>query len=410
MSATDRLAQALITTTARRWPADLRDDLTREWHAELNHAPHKLTFAASLAVSPAVEEAGEEPVTWAQRATGWAVPAGLTLLAAALFNAVHLAQDRFGAITGGLALVAAAAAMATVGGTSTVRRVALLGAAGYAFLLAGNQVAVMPFMGWIDIGPAVLTWTILTAATVRVSTRLRSTGRTGLAGVVAVAGGLIALDVAAAAGSLHAATVLGVSAASAPAWFPLALLPGGIADFGTYFPDGTAAFGSLQQAGPAFHASDVLLGNASAMIGPLALCSVAVVAGLIRPGPPRLPVAMRSHAACSATRSAPTCSTGGSEDEARRPAVTQSRDAAGKVALGVVAGLGGLAIGELLRRSAGSAELTLHRLIDNSTVFGFGFLAHPAGRMAVALLIGLLVAHLGTAQPFPEQRPVRPGP
>ena len=63
MKPTDRLAHALVTTTARRWPADLRDDLAREWHAELAHAPHKLTFAASLAISPAVEEADEEPVT-----------------------------------------------------------------------------------------------------------------------------------------------------------------------------------------------------------------------------------------------------------------------------------------------------------------------------------------------------------
>jgi hypothetical protein len=366
MRATDRLAHALVTTAARRWPADLRDELILEWHAELAHAPHKLAFAASLALSPAVEEADEEPITWAQRSADWAAPAVLTLLAAALFNVAHLAQGRFGAVAGGLALAAAAAVMAVIGCRATVLRVVLLGAAGYAFLLAGNQVAVMPFMGWIDIGPAVLAWTILTAATVRLSTRLRSAGRTVLAGVTAVVGALVALDVAVAAGSLHAAAVLGVSVASAPGWFPLALLPGGVADFGAYFADGTAAFGSLQQAGPAFHASDVLLGNASAMIGPLTLCSVAVVAGLVRRGAPRLPAAVRS------------------------------RDAAGKVALGVVAGLGGLAVGEVLRRSGGSAEFTLHRLVDNSAVFGFGFLAHPAGRMAVALLIGLLVAHLGS--------------
>ena len=372
MRAADHLARRLVDSAARRWPADLRDELAREWHGELDALGPSwrgLAFAGSLAVSPAVEEADEEPVTWAQRGAGWArtrsVPAALTLLAAALFNAAHLAQGRFGALAGALALVTAAAVMVAVGGRTTVRRVVLLGAAGYAFLLAGNQVAVMPFMGWIDIGPAVLVWTILTAATVRVSTRLRATGRTGLAAVAAVAGAVLALDLAAAAGSLHAAAVLGVNAASAPLWFPLALLPGGIADFGAYFADGTAAFGSLQQAGPAFHASDVLLGNASAMIGPLTLCSVAVVAGLLRRGSPH------------------------------RRAAVPSQDAAGKVALGVVAGLGGLAVGEVLRRSGGAAELTLHRLVDNSAVFGFGFLAHPAGRMAVALLIGLLVAHLG---------------
>jgi hypothetical protein len=377
----ERLARALLTATARRWPADLRDDLAHEWQAELDSltpASRKLAFAASLALSPAVEEADEAPVTWPQRTAGWAralaVPAALTLLAAALFNAVHLAQDKFGAVAGGLALIAAAAAMVAVKPQITVRRVLLLGAAAYAFLLAGNQVAVMPFMGWIDIGPAVLTWTVLTAATVRLSTRLRSAGRNRLAALTAIAGAVTALDVAAAAGSLHAAAVLGVHAVSAPLWFPLALLPGGIVDFGASFVDGgapfahgTAALGSLQQSGAAFHASDILLGNASAMIGPLTLCSIVVIANLLRRSP--------AH---------------------REPLAEPARDAAGKVALGVVAGLGGLAIGEALRRSGGAAELTLHRLADNSAVFGFGFLAHPAGRVAVALLIGLLVAHLRT--------------
>lgn len=380
MRAAGRLARTLVTAAARRWPADLRDELAREWHAELaalGPGWRGLAFAASLAAAPAVEEEGAEPTSWARRGAGWAralsVPAALTLLAAALINGAHLAQGRFGPAAGGAALLGAAAVMAALAGRATVGRVLLLGAAGYAFLLAGNQVAVMPFMGWPDLGPAVLAWTILTAATVRLSTRLRAAGRGLLAGVAAVGGAVIALDVAAAAGSLHAAAVLGVSPASAPAWFPLALLPGGGTGFGAYFADGTAAFGSLRQTGPAFHASEVLLGNASAMIGPLALCSVTVVAGLLR------------RPSWSATGWTPAT-----------PAAARPRDAAGIAALGVVAGLGGLAVAELLRRSGGAAELTLHRLVDNSAVFGFGFLAHPAGRIAVALLIGLLVAHLGT--------------
>ncbi|WP_203774197.1 hypothetical protein, partial [Actinoplanes nipponensis] len=321
MTAADRLARALIDRAARRWPADLRDELAREWHAELAHSRRKLAFAVSLAVSPAVEEADDEPATWARRGARWArslsVPAALTLLAAALFNVVHLAQGRFGAVAGTATLAGATAVMAAAGGRTTVRRVLLLGLTGYMFLLAGNQVAVMPFMGWIDIGPAVLTWTVLTAATVRVSTRLRTAGHDRLAGLAAVAGAVLALDLAAAAGSLHAAAVLGMSPVSAPAWFPLALLPGGFAGFGAYFPDGAAAFGGLQQSGPAFHASNVLLGNASAMIGPLALCSVAVVAGLLRRRPARFPAA--------------------------RP----GRDAPGQVALGVAAGPGRDAPGQV---------------------------------------------------------------
>jgi hypothetical protein len=42
-------------------------------------------------------------------------------------------------------------------------------------------------------------------------------------------------------------------------------------------------------------------------------------------------------------------------------------------------------------RSTAAADVTFHRMLDNSTVFGFGFVAHPAGRGAVALLAAVLV-------------------
>jgi hypothetical protein len=36
-------------------------------------------------------------------------------------------------------------------------------------------------------------------------------------------------------------------------------------------------------------------------------------------------------------------------------------------------------------------------MLDNSTVFGFGFVAHPAGRGALALLAAVLVMRAITA-------------
>ena len=68
----NRLAHRLVDIAARRWPADLATDLSREWHAELaaleTRSVRALTFAASLALSPAVEAAGEAPYGWRERA------------------------------------------------------------------------------------------------------------------------------------------------------------------------------------------------------------------------------------------------------------------------------------------------------------------------------------------------------
>lgn len=422
----DRLARAGLAATARRWPVDLAETIHSEWYAELDaldadpalgragRAYRKLAFAGSLLVSPAVDEPG-----WRDRATGLGravmVAAGLTLLAATLANAAHAA----GLLAVPLLAVVVAAVRARVS-------VVLLGAAAFAFLLAGNAVAVMPFMGFLDVAPAVATWTVLTALVVRHTARLAESGRRRLALLVAVGGGLSALDLATVAGSLHAADVLGLGWAWAPAWFPLSLLPGGTVEFGPHFADGTAAFGSLQASGPAFHASDILLGNASVMVGPLVLCSAFALAAALRvkAADPQ-PAATRpvSHG----LQPAPARSvSGGPEPTSARPvrraagvgsrfvrgAADRVGDASGVLArtlVGVVAALAGLAVCEAFVRSGAGADATLHRLIDNSTVFGFGFAAHPAGRAAVALLAGVLAIRAieSTSKPRAKPRPNR---
>ena len=362
----DRIARVGLNAAARRWPQDLSETMRYEWSAELDairddpassrpvRAYRMVAFAGSIALSPAVEEAGAEPVTWRDRVIRPASAAGLTLLAAALFNAVHEADHRAGP-GGALALAAAALLMAAIGyrcRVDAVRTTVLMGASMFAFLMAGNQVAVMPFMGWIDILPAVAVWTALTAAGAALAARRRALGI-----LTAVA----AIELAAVAGSLHAAHVLGLGFGSAPAWFPLALAPGGTADFGPYFADGTAAFGRLQGSGPAFHASEILLGNASAMVGPMLLCTMFAMASALRRAP-RPPLASRPDL---------------------------------RVPLGVAGAVAVLIAGELMRPSGDAAGAALHRLIDNSNVFGFGFLADTPGRVAVALLGGLLAARLG---------------
>jgi hypothetical protein len=353
------LARLALAATARRWPQDLSETMRYEWTAELDairtdpglgrlrRAARMIAFAGSIALSPPVEEAGAEPATWRDRVVPPASAIGLTLLAAAMFNLAHLSST--------VVLVIATALMAVLGARfrgGAVPMTALIGAALFAFLMAGNEVAVMPFMGWADVVPAVTVWTLLTSTAARLAARRRP--------VLAILTALLALETAVIAGALHAAHVLHLGLGSAPAWFPLALLPGGTANFGAYHPDGAAAFGRLQGSGPAFYASEILLGNASAMAGPMLLCSAFVLALALRRSP--------------------------------RPAAPGRRVL--RVPLGVAGTVGALIVAEVIRRST-DADSTLHHVLDNSTVFGFGFLADTPGRIAVALLGGFLMARIG---------------
>ncbi|MEV8509416.1 hypothetical protein AB0368_31920 [Actinoplanes sp. NPDC051475] len=328
------LARRLVALAARRWPRDLAEDLEREWYAELNvlrdRPGRMLAFAASLAVSPTADGP-----TWHDRARAAATPVAVTLLAAALFNGVQLAKHHLGPWAAAGALAVAVAVMAVTSRRPTPGRVVLLGFSLYAFLLAGNTVAVMPFMGWRDVGPAIAVWTVLTALTLRAASSR----------VVAAVGTLAALDLAVAAGCLHAAATLGVPASSAGLWLPLSFLPGGAME----------------------SVPTLLVGNAAAMAGPMALCSAYVLVGLLRP-----PAIGRTRVGLAVPRLVRV----------------------GSTAAGITAALATVAAGELLRRSAPSVE----RLADNSAVFGFGFLAHSGALAATALLVAMLVAYRRPAE------------
>ena len=351
MALIDRLARAAVCAAARRWPAEMADDLRAGWLAELatlTGARSKVAFAGSLAVSPAVDEP-----SWTERAAGagqrLAVAAGVTLAAATAANAARAAGG-FGPVVLAVAAVVLAAA-----GTRVRVPVVLVGAALFAFLWMGNATPVMPFMGAADIAPAILVWTVGTAVARR---------RGG------AAAGMVTLGLATAAGSWHAAAVLQVPAWTAPAWLPLSLLPGGLVSFGPGFADGAAAFGPLRASGPAFHASDILLANAAVTAGPMLLCTAFLLASTFRgrsaAGHRRLfPAAGRWWAR----------STRGGDRK--------------RLMTGLAAALAALAAAPLLP-VAGPADATLARMLDNATVFGFGFAAHPVGQGAMALLAAVL--------------------
>ena len=149
----------------------------------------------------------------------------------------------------------------------------------------------MPFMGFADVAPAVAVWTAA-ISTVRLTRALHG----GRCVAVAIAGGLIATDLAVIAGSRHAADALGPQAARRSLVL-LALLPGGRWTY-AFHAGGTAAFGTSAASGPAFHASAILPANAAATAGPMLLCTTAL------PARPWLDRRGRGLAAAS-----PACST-----------------------------------------------------------------------------------------------------
>jgi hypothetical protein len=310
-----RLARVAMTIAARRWPARMRD----EWLAEMAALPSdraRLSFAASLLTAPSPE---------GTRGGAIAVGGGVTLLAASLANAVHT--------VGPILMLAAAGVMALAGlrlRMSAPVAVALVGPALFGFLLIGNEVAVMPFMGIADVGPATLVWTgglLLATRTSRPAPLITATAATMSAATIA--------------GSWHAASTLAISRWSAPAWLPQTLLP----------RPSTAPPGS----------ADLLIGNAAAMVAPMLLCAVFVVALAMRP--PAAPAA-----ALRSTR--------------------------WRVVAGLVAAPLAVVVCQVTTSSGTAVSTAPHRLLDHTAVFGFGFAANAAGQAAVALIAAVLAVRL----------------
>jgi hypothetical protein len=469
------VADRCVRSAARRWPAQLRDDLLRQWLAELDAIiadPAQsqvarwcsaIAFAVSLAVSPAVEEAGAPARTWQDRwealarlCAGAASLAGITLVAAGLATAVRAlpAGRSVPAILVVVALlVAAVVVMAVMGAHTTMARdgadaagrsdpgwwsrwsrrrpVTLpvpIGAALFGFLLAGNPIAVMPFMGARDVGPAVAIWIALTALTLLGVRWLRGHDFGRLATMAAIGGSLVTLDLATMAGSLHAASSLGLSAGSGPAWFPLALLPGGTAEFGGVIDAVTV--GGNRFAGLDVPASALLLGNASAMVGPMLLCTAFVMASALRApvpvntgrrvapvpaGPLVMPAGRVSVRLAAARRMVIRSSLPPRTDAESPSGPLQSGSPASHIqlALRIVVVASAMPVTVLIARAAiGRLSITstdaIDRITANSYAFGFGFAAHPAGQVGLAILVAVVTARWLRLDEWARRQPADP--
>jgi hypothetical protein len=73
MTAMDQIAHRLLDLAARRWPADIRDEMAREWHAELaaivaepGGSRQGLGYAFSLFASPPFRDATGAPRGWGE--------------------------------------------------------------------------------------------------------------------------------------------------------------------------------------------------------------------------------------------------------------------------------------------------------------------------------------------------------
>ncbi|MEU8239073.1 hypothetical protein AB0C07_12565 [Actinoplanes missouriensis] len=90
MNILDRLAHRALDLAARRWPAEIRDEMAREWHAELTAiideprgTRQAIGYAVSLLTAPPVRDASGAPRGWTET-TGTLTPAGAVLFAGLL--------------------------------------------------------------------------------------------------------------------------------------------------------------------------------------------------------------------------------------------------------------------------------------------------------------------------------------
>jgi hypothetical protein len=333
----NRLADACITSAARRWPEGLSTTMAYEWRAELAalradrtlhpviRAWRGLRFALSLAVSPSVESEKSMTVTWRDRlpGLGGAATAAAGVLGTALFAVVAYRMAAFGLESnldqhasenvvesvGTVLLVVAALAFGWIG-TIAARRspitsskpsiatIAILSSVplGLAmWLVLGAPADEYRPTNWSDMGLACVAWIAVTALTAVPALRLAVIGRRAAAWSVGIVGGLIAVDVASITGGLRTASQLHAGYGFAAGWFPLSLLPSDIASFGHYYATGTANYDGTSVSGGPFYASSMLLGGIGAFAGPLLLCSAFVLAFTMRavrgPVKPTVPVA-----------------------------------------------------------------------------------------------------------------------
>jgi hypothetical protein len=321
---TDRpsIVDLLLRAATRRWPADLRAEMLREWSAELTALPsrwRRWRFAISLAFSPAVEEAGQPARTWREElpSIGRGVQhllliAGAALLAVFTGEPAQLARTAliatgldpglqdFGppdlgpfdwtantvsVVALGLTAVAAYAIGRAVGRRTPITwpgpRSAL---AGPAITAAVTAAAVLWFADYLedmqvgasggtllytlDTAAGLAVWVIGGVAVTIAVLRRRNSGYRREGWIAAIVGGLLTLEIAAIVAVYRSAGAIGVPTSTAPLWFPLSLLDvdhSGIV-FGTvdqgYVPSATIAGAAAGLTRPLLALTGFLIGYA----------------------------------------------------------------------------------------------------------------------------------------------------
>jgi hypothetical protein len=216
-----RLTRQALRLAARRWPADLREELHREWLAELAHlearpgtAGRRLGFAISLLTSPPVRDAAGVPRGWAEARPALSPAAALMLTALLGLGVAQLSDsvwypfvDSLGGdapswlwFNGSMAVHAVALALWCVpiawwlGRRLPMSRDGRFGKAGPALLaplavlpalLVGQIGGDGPLLPPVTTVIGVLAWTVLTALTGRAAARAARPAAVALVVVVA---------------------------------------------------------------------------------------------------------------------------------------------------------------------------------------------------------------------------------
>jgi hypothetical protein len=339
MSILSGFTGACVRLAVERWPAEMRDDLAREWLAELAELAHdreigsvarawrQLTYAASLACSPAVEPENAAPRVWREELPsfgragqqlllvgGLAVVASWVTalwpdMAASVLSAVRgdnaghapfvgrtgfdwagnavsvfslalvvVLWCWFGRMLGGWAPKGWARHTRLAVAGSTVATALVVGAVAFGFFGKDKHFFSLPtgriVSMSVDVVPAVVVWTVLAGLVAVLTGSFLYSGRTRLGWVTGVAGMLFALEVTAVVAGLSSATAVGLDLATAPAWFPMTLLDESHSGI---------AFGVISfRGGQDLAASEAVTGVINLLVRPLLLCSAFLLAYAIR--------------------------------------------------------------------------------------------------------------------------------
>jgi hypothetical protein len=317
MSVLDRFTAACLRSAAGRWPEDIADEMHREWRAELaaieystpggplRRAWRRVTFAVSLACSPAADPAPSVAGTARDRLAGLghalaylAMTAGVLLIATTigplgrgvgeliakplggggdngggvLTNVVVVAFE----LVPALAMLWLARGAARAFPQRRVRRSPYRLAA-LAVLPLGVVMAAASLRANINGSPqpyqpgmaalAALVGAAVAAIVLGAGLAAARAGRGRVGAMLSAGAALIGADVMSAVAGLRLAGPFGLSLIGAPVWFPASLLEYGAVHLGRFFASGSHSVAGYVWSGPDLYGSSFVLDGERALIG-----------------------------------------------------------------------------------------------------------------------------------------------